>query len=148
MVLRVSRGDTRARRFVRASEYHVLVAEGPMHSIKFKRNGVEFEMSGSADDVAKAWAALHPTVVASFEHAASRTPRRENTSESASTTDNGGDGARRRTTRKRGPSTGERATSSNLPMLLAAQVDDFPEIGETPTALYAAYATLKWARDK
>jgi hypothetical protein len=132
------------------AEYHVYVVEVSLHSIKFKRNGVEFEMAGSADDVAKAWAALEPTVVASFEAAASATPtRRRSTSSGTGFPSEGGNGGgRKRTTRKRAMATPAEGRSGNLSTLLAAQVDDFPEIGETPTALYAAYATLMWASDK
>jgi hypothetical protein len=127
------------------------VPDDAVHSIKLKRHGIEFELTGSAEVVGEAWAALQPTVVDSFPTTASPSRRRRTTSrKGASTTESevsGGDSAPRRRTAKRAAATSDGA-SKNIDALLAAHMEDFPEIGDEPPGLYAAYATLKWASDK
>src|ERR1019366_3715042 len=41
-----------------------------LHSIRFKREGVEFELTGTQADVQKVWTALESSVVSTFGHAA------------------------------------------------------------------------------
>jgi hypothetical protein len=110
-------------------------------TIRFKRGDVEFELTGSQADVAKAWAAIEESVVASF--AAPTTLRRPAGS-------NGGSRSERRksTTRKRSAPAGERSTSDVRKRLLDAKLDSFPEIGKNPPAVYVGYAVLRWAREE
>jgi len=124
------------------------MAEEPLHSIRFRRDGVEFEMTGTREDVAAAWDALQAPVVAAFTGTRQAAPKKELPGE-----ENGEEDANKTPKRRRKPGTrkasgGGAAGSENLTKLLGSQVHDFPEIGDDPGALYAGYATLQWARDK
>lgn len=116
-------------------------------SMRFRRDGVEFELSGSAEDVRKAWTALEALVVAAYAEPA-RSSANSGTKRlgEGSTGETPGRRPRRKSTRG-STATGEAKPESNLSKLLAARVDEFPEIGDNPTALYAGYAVLRWAKE-
>jgi hypothetical protein len=121
------------------------VVEGS--NIRFKRGDVEFELSGSPSDVAKAWEALEGAVVAAFAEAA---PIGKPSGRGDAGPSNR-DRAPKKAAARRRISTGGRggrAPSDTQQRLLDAKLDSFPELGKDPSALYVGYAVLRWARDE
>jgi hypothetical protein len=122
-------------------------------TIRFKRGDVEFELVGSASDVSRAWASLSGVIANAF---AESTPPRERGSGEGDTQGEQTtrkQTARKKTTRKKttaraaGGTRGQaKDRSKTLQKLLDAKRDTFPDLGSSPTALYAGYATLSWAR--
>ena len=126
--------------------------EEPLHSIRFKRAGVEFEMTAAPADVAKVWESLEQSVVAAFldeDSDESHLPGRANNGQAPEKEEKSKakrkGGGRKRSTRKSAAKAGE---DEVLKTLLAAPLDNFPELGADPKALYAAYATLSWAEQE
>jgi hypothetical protein len=119
------------------------MAEEQLHSIRFRRDDVEFEMTASASDIASAWARLEPvlmTVLGEATRETGRTGARETQREAADSR------RRRRAATSRARQEGDRADIAN--QLASAAIDEFPELGQSPQGLYVAYAALKWARDE
>jgi hypothetical protein len=118
-----------------------------LHTIRFKREGVEFELTGSQEEVARAWTSLEPAVVAAFEKAPP-------SGDSRQATENGDSGEattkkrRRRTSgqRRSGTTINERADVKQK--LAETPLDGFAEIGNKPTSRMAGYAALAWAHKK
>lgn len=115
-------------------------------SIRFKKGGVEFELVGSAADVGKAWDQLSGVVVDALKDApAEASEEHEPAGESPA--------PRKKSTRKR---TARKSTASApakgadrseiRTKLLESDLDDFPQVGDSPIARYAAYAVLDWAK--
>jgi hypothetical protein len=121
-----------------------------LHTIRFKREGVEFELTGSREEVTRAWESLKPAVVTAFEQATS------NGSTRPSTTENGdvesGEGKAKKRRRKTGGQQRRAATSSERAdvekKLTETPLDGFAQIGSDPSARIAGYAALDWARTK
>jgi len=115
-------------------------------NIRFKRGDVEFELSGSPSDVARAWEALEEAVVAAFAEAPSAMPSGRGGGAESS---NGGTTPKKSSARKRSSSGGGgRTPSETQKRLLDAKLDSFPDLGKNPPALYVGYAVLRWARDE
>src|SRR4051812_21297704 len=117
-----------------------------LHTIRFKRSGTEFEMTGSRDDVRRAWTTLEAAVVAAFAHTTANghgngDDPAEHTGETKTT-------AKRRSRRQnqRASSTDERADVAGK--LVNTSLNGFPKLGSKPSARFAAYAALGWARSK
>jgi hypothetical protein len=113
-------------------------------TIRFKRDGVEFELTSSQEDVARAWASLEESIVGAFKAPPSRRGA-SGGGEAASQ-----EGARR-TQRRKASGAGGGASASQDDVrtkITQAQLDDFPELGTDPSALVVGYAVLRWARDK
>lgn len=117
-----------------------------LHSLRFKKGGVELELTGTRDDVMGAWQKLEGAAVEAFASESSRPEPAPSTGSSTQGSKTPERKPRKKTTRTRA-SSGESKREDNLSKLLAAQVDEFPEVGDSPTALYAGYATLRWAKD-
>ncbi|HEV8681681.1 MAG TPA: hypothetical protein VGS09_02750 [Actinomycetota bacterium] len=116
------------------------MAEEPS-AIRFKRGDVEFELSGSQSDVAKAWEALGPSVVAEFERAREAQPPA-----GAPSTKTAAGPRKKAAARKRPAAAAQPAASDVRKRLMDAKLDSFPEIGRDPPALSTGYAVLRWAR--
>lgn len=123
------------------------------NSLRFKRGGVEFEIVGSAADVGKAWDSLGEIVAEAFKNLAASTPEPEEGS--------GGDGGQtnkttsKKTTRKATPrkstasgGAGATARADVRKKLLGNELENFPDLGDAPTARYMGYALLNWAREQ
>jgi hypothetical protein len=114
-----------------------------------KRGGNEFELTGSQEDVARAWITLEPSVVAAFQD---NDPETE--PQGSQTDGNGERKAPKQAPKKRVQPQRQKTKKQDqqqdetLETLLAAPRDKFPELGKSPKALYAAYATLNWANEE
>jgi hypothetical protein len=121
----------------------------PLHTIRFRSGGMEFELISTAEEVAKAREALEPLLLAGLDVGEVDELGGESPA---------GDGA---TTRKRTPKRPakrkRRSTASEVTgdargeirsRLLDAPLEGFPEIGQKPVSMYAAYAVLSWAHSK
>jgi hypothetical protein len=124
------------------------VSDTSLHSIRFKDGDVEFELIGSASDVEKVWVLLEEHVTRAF---ATERPVRGRTTSNGSD----GDGSKTPTKTRRSSRTavgtsdgGSAARSDILQKLLGASIEDFPEIGDEPSAFLAGLATLSWARNE
>ena len=112
------------------------------NTIRFKRGDIEFEMTGSQADLAKAWAALEGSVVAAFQKSATTAAGKP----AATATP---DRTRKKSTRRRAPSARTDSAKSDVRAKLGgAKLDSFPEVGKNPPALETGYAVLRWARDE
>jgi hypothetical protein len=124
------------------------MADATLHSIRFKDGEVEFEMTGTADDVTRVWLLLEGPVTRAFT--SEQGSRSNNRASGSAPTDDKTRKKTKRTTRtaaaNSGPSSTTAGRDENLDKLLSAPVEDFPEIGDDPAALYAGLATLSWAR--
>jgi hypothetical protein len=130
------------------------MAEG-LHTIRFKRDGVEFEMTGSQEDVEKAWAALEPSVVSAFTEAQTGGRRRQQQASEPDPGDQGnGNGKPKAKPKPKSRRSASGATKSGgereeiLTKLLDADFDTFPELPNNAKAVYTGLATLRWARDE
>src|SRR5690242_16933695 len=115
-----------------------------LHSIRFKTADAEFELRSTAEEVAKARAFLEDAVLAALSGSGTSDviPETDGTGQAAAQGDAVKRTAKRRPTRRRSTTRqtdgGERAEIRET--LLAAPVEDFPDIGAKPNALYAGYA--------
>ncbi len=111
-------------------------------TIRFRLEGVEFELTASPEAVEKAWQALEPAIVGAFTASPSTRQASSNLPRGGST---------QRASRRRGgaaPATGGTVQGSNRSRLMEAEMDDVPELGDDPSALVVGLAILRWARDK
>jgi hypothetical protein len=126
------------------------VAETTLHTIRFKDGDIEFEMTSSPEEVARVWSLLEATVSQAF---ASDRPARPQTPASMGGSTSNGKKPRKQRRKATAPSSASASSASggardtSLDALLAASVEDFPEIGKDPSALIAGLATLSWARN-
>lgn len=115
------------------------------HSIRFKRDGVEFELTGSETDVQKAWSALESSIVGAFGRAAEQHPRAPKPDSEKQTADTGD--MQTKAKRRGGRRTTGGKTDEVLDKLLNADFDTFPALPDDAQAVYTGLATLQWAKD-
>jgi hypothetical protein len=128
------------------------MANEALHTIRFKRGEDEFELTSTAEEVAKVRAMLEPYVETTFAEAGG--PVEEEGEEKPAAADKaraarGGRRGRRRGGRRQQAESGsgdERAAVRER--LLNTPLEGFPKMGSKPTARLAGYATLAWAREK
>lgn len=116
--------------------------ETPHSIFRFKRGSTEFEFVGSEADVAKAWDLLGPVVASALKGASNETTETNGSSDKANV-------ANRKPTRRvarRTPSAGSGAREEIRTKLLETPLEGFPHLGDNPTARYAGYALLDWAK--
>jgi hypothetical protein len=119
------------------------MANDQLHTIRFKRGSDEFELTGSQEDIARAWTTLAPSVVATFQEdekeAVPKADQRDVSTQAS----------KKRTQPKRGKRKQPTQDADDmLEKLLGAPLDKFPELGKSPKALYAAFATLNWSNEE
>jgi len=120
-----------------------------LHTVRFKRGNVEFELTSTPAEVAKLRKVLEPAVLAALagDHDSPRSLDEDLTVVAAVKTETAKRPARRPRVLHdvQGGEGEQRATVWQN--LLAAAPDGFPSIGARPDALYAAYMLLRWARE-
>lgn len=118
-----------------------------LHHIRFRRGEVEFELSGSSSQVNTVWSALAKSVTDALQSPSSQSasdakkgsPKYEGTPPAQKKTP-----ARKRSTP---PGAGKTDRNAIQTALADAKLDEFPELGTSPTALYVGSAVLRFARD-
>jgi hypothetical protein len=125
--------------------------ENELHTIRFKRGSVEFELTGSEGQVATAWTALEPAVVGAFEQGSSY----DDVGDEQAIDNGSGNGdapkkRRKRTTSAQRSATtnSERADVDKLLMETSLDSFDFAQLGNNPSSRIAGYAVLDWAHKK
>jgi hypothetical protein len=122
-----------------------------LRGFRFKRDGVEFELTGSQTEVEKAWGALESSVVSAFTEAQGGGRRRQQHAPDPDASEMGKGRTKTKTKSRRATSgtakpAGER--DEILKKLLDADFDTFPELPNNATAVYTGFATLRWAKDE
>jgi hypothetical protein len=122
-----------------------------VHTIRFKRDGVEFELTGSEADVQKAWSALESSVVSAFGRGTAQHQAPAPEPQAKGKSSDGGEGqtkVRKRTSRRSaGGTKSPDGRADVLKKLLDADHDTFPELPDDAQAVYKALAALQWARE-
>lgn len=127
-----------------------VVASGDLHTIRFKTGSVEFELTSSAPEVAKARELLADAITAAFSN-----PPDEDAAGSEPG-DVSGDSTTKKTRKRRSSrrsntsavSGGSDARNATRDKLLGASLEGFPPVGDKPASLLAGYALLSWAHKK
>lgn len=122
-----------------------------LHTIRFRREGVEFELTGSQEEVARAWVSLESAVVSAFLQAAPNGDAPGSTAEAGA--GESGEGTTRKRRRRPGGQQRASGTSNNgraevEKLLTETSLDGFAQLGSSPTARMAGYAALEWAHNK
>jgi hypothetical protein len=118
-----------------------------MHTIRFKRGGIEFELTGSQEQVSRAWGSLEASVVTASTQAVS------NGDAEGAENGNGESGeAPKKKRRKAATSRRNAATNDERAEVEAklkeTSLDGFAHLGSNPSSRIAGYAALSWARAK
>jgi hypothetical protein len=119
-----------------------------LHTVRFKRGSVEFELTSTAAEIAEVRRILEPAFFAALNRPArdEKSPALDVALGSFAAT--AGETAPRRPRSPRRFESHETLGRTGVwEKLLVAPLDDFPALGERPAALYAAYALLRWARE-
>src|SRR2546422_2570716 len=110
------------------------MTEADNHSIRFKRGGIEFELTSTADQVAAVWTSIEPSVVDAFTNGE---VHEEDTDTGESENGSGGVTGRKTTTGRRRRTTRRRASGSTdagggraevVSQLAEADLTKFPKL--------------------
>jgi hypothetical protein len=121
-----------------------------LHTVRFKRGSVEFELTSTAAEIAEVRRVLEPAFFAALSRPARDEKAAALDHALGSIAATAAEGARepRRPRSPRRLETRETLGRAGVwEKLLGAELDEFPVLGDRPDALYAAYALLRWARD-
>jgi hypothetical protein len=118
-----------------------------MHTIRFKRGGIEFELTGSQDEVSRAWGSLESAVVTAFTQAASSGDTEPTENGSGESGDTPKKKRRKAATSRRNAATNNERAEVEA-KLKETSLDGFVQLGSNPSSRIAGYAALSWAREK
>ncbi len=131
------------------------------HYLRLRRGDVEFEIRGSAEMVAGAWAELSGQVSDAFTQQPTSSGGTFQGASDEPTPQKGSSAAeavveakpkkprprpRRRSAPGNSSANDERARVAGI--IANAPFDEFPDLGDKPSALYIGYAVLQWMRDE
>jgi hypothetical protein len=119
-----------------------------LHTIRFKRGGVEFELIGSEERVIEAWTKLEDAVVAAFAEDAEESSSGDPSAENGNGKDRQATKTKRRTKSFKGHQGDDALRADVAEKLSNTSIDGFAKLGSKPSARFAGYAALDWARKK
>src|SRR5919202_167667 len=122
--------------------------EETLHTIRVKTGSIEFELTSSPEEVAKARSALEASILAAFQGPPGQEPQLAS-GDATEPAARGPAAARKRAATKmkaRDEAGGERAHIREA--LLAASTEGFPALPTKPAARWGAYAVLSWANKR